>query len=106
MIPMRLMMKSCRSFLSLCLVLVALPGFAVLVNAQTFTLEQVMNSPFPSDLVVSKRGDKLAWAFDAEGRRNIWIAERPGFTARQLTRSNSDDGQELSDLVFSPEGKT
>ena len=34
--------------------------------AQTFSLEQVMSSPFPSELTVSKRGDKIAWAFDAE----------------------------------------
>jgi dipeptidyl aminopeptidase/acylaminoacyl peptidase len=72
--------------------------------AQSFTLEQVMSSPFPSDLTVSKRGDKIAWAFDAEGKRNIWIAEAPAFTARQLTKYDSDDGQELSDLVFSPNG--
>src|SRR5262244_3624882 len=77
---------------------------AAVTEAQNFTLEQVMSSPFPSDLIVSKRGDKLAWAFDAEGKRNIWIAEGPAFAARQLTRSTSDDGQELSDLVFSPGG--
>jgi dipeptidyl aminopeptidase/acylaminoacyl peptidase len=73
-------------------------------EAQNFTLEQVMSSPFPSDLIVSKRGDKLAWAFDAEGKRNIWIAEGPAFAGRQVTRSTSDDGQELTDLVFSPNG--
>ncbi len=79
-------------------------SFAALVQAQNFTLEQVMSSPFPSDLIVTKRGDKLAWAFDAEGKRNIWIAEAPAFASRQLTRYNDDDGQELSDLVFSPSG--
>src|SRR5207245_5051500 len=73
-------------------------------TAQTFTLEQVMSSPFPSDLTVSKRGDKVAWAFDAEGKRNIWITEAPGFAARQLTRYDSDEGQELTDVVFSPTG--
>src|SRR6188508_3083174 len=72
--------------------------------AQNFTLEQVMSSPFPSELTVSKRDDKIAWAFDAEGKRNIWIAEAPGFGARQLTRYNEDDGQELTDLVFAPNG--
>ena len=41
-----------------------------------------MSSPFPSELTVSKRGDKIAWAFDAEGKRNIWIAEAPTFAAR------------------------
>jgi dipeptidyl aminopeptidase/acylaminoacyl peptidase len=72
--------------------------------AQTFSLEQVMSSPFPSELTVSKRGDKIAWAFDAEGKRNVWIAEGPGFGARQLTHYNNDDGQELSELVFAPNG--
>src|SRR5258705_9082573 len=79
---------------------------AASARAQTFSLEQVMSSPFPSKLTVSKRGDKIAWAFDAEGKRNIWIAEAPAFTARQLTHYNSDNGQELTDLLFSPNGNT
>jgi dipeptidyl aminopeptidase/acylaminoacyl peptidase len=74
--------------------------------AQTFTLEQVMSSPFPSELTVSKRGDKIAWAFDAEGKRNLWIAEAPAFNARQLTHYDNDEGQELTDLLFSPNGST
>ena len=69
-------------------------------TAQSFTLEQVMSSPFPSELTVSKRGDELAWAFDAEGKRNIWIAESPAFTARQLTHYANDDGGELTELSF------
>jgi dipeptidyl aminopeptidase/acylaminoacyl peptidase len=77
---------------------------ATSARAQTFSLEQVMSSPFPSELTVSKRGDKIAWAFDAEGKRNVWIAEAPAFAARQLTRYNDDDGQELTDLVFAPNG--
>jgi dipeptidyl aminopeptidase/acylaminoacyl peptidase len=83
--------------------------FAVIApfaRAQTFSLEQVMSSPFPSELTISKRGDKIAWAFDAEGKRNIWIAEAPTFAARQLTHYNNDDGQELTDLLFSPNGTT
>jgi dipeptidyl aminopeptidase/acylaminoacyl peptidase len=72
--------------------------------AQGFTLEQVMSSPFPTELTVSKHGDKVAWVFDAQGKRNIWIAEAPGFAARQLTRYDSEDGQELTALVFSPNG--
>ena len=78
--------------------------FTLSIAAQTFTLEHVMSSPFPSDLVTTKRGDRIAWAFDAEGKRNIWIAEAPSFTARQLTHYDSDDGGELTDLVFGPNG--
>ena len=77
---------------------------ATSARAQTFTLEQVMSSPFPSELTISKRGDNIAWAFDAEGKRNIWIAEAPTFTARQLTHYNNDDGRELTDLAFAPNG--
>src|SRR6059058_590917 len=79
-------------------------SLAAFAHAQSFTLEQVTSSPFPSDLTVSKRGDRVAWAFDAEGKRNIWIAEAPAFTARQLTKYANDDGQELTDVTFSPDG--
>lgn len=72
--------------------------------AQSFTLEQVMSSPFPSELTISKRGDRIAWAFDAQGKRNIWVAETPTLAARPLTRYDNDDGQVLSGLVFSPSG--
>ena len=85
---------------ALCLMLAC----AAYAAAQSFTLEQVMSSPFPSELTASKRGDKIAWAFDAEGKRNIWIAEAPAFAARQLTHYERDDGGELTDLVFAPGG--
>ena len=71
-------------------------------NAQKpFSLEQVMSAPFPSNLIAAKKSNRIAWALDQEGRRNIWVAEGPAFTARQLTKYSDDDGQELSDLSFS-----
>ena len=88
--------------LALSFALVCLSALAV--SAQSFTLEQVTSSPFPSDLVTTKRGDRIAWAFDAEGKRNIWIAEAPTFAARPVTHYDSDDGGELTDLVFAPSG--
>ncbi|HKP85138.1 MAG TPA: prolyl oligopeptidase family serine peptidase [Blastocatellia bacterium] len=69
-----------------------------------FTLEQVLSSPFPSELIASKQGDKVAWVFDHLGKRNIWIAEAPAFKGRPLTRNDKDDGQEITELVFSPDG--
>src|SRR2546423_2280288 len=79
-------------------------SLAAFAHAQSFTLEQVTSSPFPSDLIVSQRGDKLAWAFDAVGKRNIWIAEAPSYAARQLTHYDKDDGGELTDLALSSSG--
>jgi dipeptidyl aminopeptidase/acylaminoacyl peptidase len=93
-----------RRLSRLLLLPIVLFAFVAHISAQSFTLEQILSSPFPSELIVSKKSDKIAWAFDAEGKRNIWIAEGPAFTARQLTRYNNDDGQELSDLVFSANG--
>src|ERR1035438_10132709 len=74
------------------------------VGQQAFTLEQILSAPFPADLVATKTGNRLAWSLDQEGRRNIWVAEGPTFTARQVTNYTEDDGAELSDLRFSPDG--
>src|SRR5208282_5749469 len=71
-----------------------------------FTLEQVMSAPFPSNLTAAKKSNRIAWTLDQEGRRNIWVAEGPALTPRQLTKFNDDDGQELSDLSFSSDGNT
>jgi dipeptidyl aminopeptidase/acylaminoacyl peptidase len=86
--------------LSLSLVLLA----TALALGNGFTLEQLMSSPFPSDLIASRQGEKIAWVFDAEGKRNIWVAEAPAFKGRQLTRYDKDDGQEITEPEFSPDG--
>jgi dipeptidyl aminopeptidase/acylaminoacyl peptidase len=70
-----------------------------------FTLEQVLSSPFPSELIASNDGSKIAWVFDAQGKRNVWIAEAPAFKGRPLTGYNRDDGQEITGITFSPDGK-
>src|SRR5437879_8247732 len=76
-------------------------------NAQKpITLEQVMSVPFPSNLMAARKSNRIAWTLNQEGRRNIWVAEGPAFTARQLTKYDSDDGQELSDLSFSADSNT
>jgi dipeptidyl aminopeptidase/acylaminoacyl peptidase len=91
-----------RPRLFLCLLtLVCAASFA---RAQSFTLEQVMRAPFPTEPTVSKQGDRVAWVFDAEGRRNIWLADAPNWRARQLTRYTADDGQEITSLAFAPSG--
>ncbi len=96
------MLRSRSLRLALCPL--ALVCFVIGARAQTFTLEQVMSAPFPAEPAVTRQGDKYAWVFDAAGRRNLWLAEAPAFRARQLTRSTQDDGQEITTLVFSPNG--
>ena len=71
---------------------------------QSLTIEQVMSAPFPSDLTAAPSGGKFAWAQDDRGRRNLWVAEAPAYQGRQVTRYAEDDGQELSNLQFTPDG--
>lgn len=73
--------------------------------ARSFTLAQVMSAPFPSHLVASPGGDRVAWVFNERGRRNIYVAEAPDYQPRKLTRYDQDDGQELGGLQFSPDGE-
>ena len=74
----------------------------------SFTVEQVLSSPFPSELVAAQQGSRVAWVFDAKGVRNVWVADGPDFvhTARQLTRYTADDGQPIAGLRLTPDGKT
>jgi len=74
--------------------------------AQGFTVEQVMSSPFPDNLTVAARAPRIAWAFDAKGVRNVWVADAPAFTARQITHYSSDDGMALASLRLTPDGRT
>ena len=71
-----------------------------------FTLEQILSAPFPTDLTASPSGGSVAWVFNTRGARNIWVAEPPGRKGRPLTTFNEDDGQEISDLSFAPDGKS
>jgi N-acyl-D-amino-acid deacylase len=73
--------------------------------AGSFTIEQILSAPFASDLIAAPTGERIAWIFNIEGKRNIWVAEGPDFKARQLTKFNEDDGQELLTPAFTRDGK-
>ena len=73
--------------------------------AQSFTLEQIKSYPFPNELTASATGSRIAWAFNERGARNVWVAEGPDFKARRLTNYEIDDGQELTSLAVSADGK-
>ena len=73
--------------------------------AAPFTIEQAISAPFPSDLTASPTGSKLAWVFDEKGARNVWVAEAPDYHGRRLTNYKADDGQEITELQWSPDGR-
>ncbi|NOR22162.1 MAG: prolyl oligopeptidase family serine peptidase [Candidatus Aminicenantes bacterium] len=90
---------------SLFCIFILLFVFFMFQQAQSFTLENILSYAFPSSLVVSPKGDLVAWVFNWQGKRNIWAAKAPEYKARQLTAYSLDDGQELGGLAFDSEGK-
>src|SRR5437762_13813039 len=72
-----------------------------------FTLNDVMQAPFPYDMVAAPTGAAVAWVFDAKGRRNIWVADPShGAKARQITPYTEDDGFDIGELAWSPDTKS
>ncbi len=91
-----------RSIRSLLLILCA----ALPLAAQSpFSLTQVMGAPYPANLTTSAAGERIAWTVNERGLRNVYVAEGPAFVARRLTSYVVDDGQELTALSISPDGK-
>ncbi len=74
-------------------------------TGSSFTVAQIKSYPFPNELVAAPSGSRIAWALNEQGQRNIWVAEGPEFKARRLTRYLTDDGQEVTSISFSPDGK-
>jgi len=83
--------------------LLAVAGAAA--QSGPFTLEQVMSSPFPTDLTAAPKGGGVAWVFDVGGARNLWGAEPPVYKARQITAYTEDDGQDLAEPRWTPDAK-
>ena len=65
-----------------------------------------MSSPFPTALTTAAKANRIAWVFDSRGERNIWMADAPDFTARQVTHYQGDDGQDIFAVKLTPDGKT
>jgi dipeptidyl aminopeptidase/acylaminoacyl peptidase len=70
----------------------------------SFTMAQMLHYPYPTELAAAEHGDAIAWVRDLEGARNVWYAHGPDFTPAQLTHYTEDDGQEITQLTFSPDG--
>ncbi len=92
-------------------------GFSVLVSSlictqasvsQSFTLEQILSGPFNSELKASPKGSRVVWMANQSGKRNVWVADLDGtnFAPRALTAYTTDDGQDIGDLAWTPDGQS
>ena len=88
-----------------CVVLLLVLLSTAYAQRSSFTLEQIKSYPFPNELTTSATDSRIAWAFNERGARNVWVAEAPEFKARRLTNYETDDGQELTSISISADGK-
>ena len=68
------------------------------------TIETYLAAPFPTELTASADGKTIAWIFNDKGSRNIFVAEAPLFAAKSITTYVGDDGTEISNIQFTPDG--
>src|SRR5262245_64314647 len=94
-----------RSALALGVVVALAQPTAAQPAKAPFTLEQVKSYPFPGELTAAATGSRIAWTFNERGARNLYVAEAPDWKARALTRYDKDEGQELSSVQLSADGK-
>jgi dipeptidyl aminopeptidase/acylaminoacyl peptidase len=69
-----------------------------------FSMAQVLHYPFAAELAAAQSGDAVAWVCNLDGVRNVWVARGPDFKPAKVTQFNEDDGQEITQLTFSPDG--
>jgi dipeptidyl aminopeptidase/acylaminoacyl peptidase len=98
-------MSRVRSRLALAASLFLLSCLPLAAQTPAVTLEGLLSAPFPSELLASPTGAKLAWVQNAKGIRNVWIAEPPEYRGRQVTRYTADDGQAIGGLEWTPDAK-
>src|SRR5437870_4866015 len=98
-------MRSVLSILALSIV-VTFSLRAAQAPSASFTVDQILGFPSPENLIASPVGSTIAWTFNERGVRNLYAAEGPAFAARRVTAYMEDDGQELTQLSFSHDGKT
>lgn len=61
--------------------------------------------PFPDNLCSAPAVNEIAWTFDIQGKRNIYVVKGNSLHYEQLTNDTVDDGEEISDMSLSEDGQ-
>ncbi len=75
------------------------------VFAQSYTMEEVTGYPFISEIAATEKGSRIALSINEKGMRNIYVGEGPQFKLKKLTNYKTDDGQEITSVTISADGK-
>ena len=81
---------------------------ATVCRAQTagsFSVPSVLSYPYPLNLTSGADGRTIAYSLDERGVRNVFVATAPSYAPRMVTHYTADDGQEITNLKISHDGK-
>ena len=92
---------------------------AATAQQSALSIDSLMATPFPTDLVAAPAGGRIAWVSSNSGVHNILVADpttapatagplagRADLKWRQLTGYKADDGLWITDLNWTSDGKT
>ncbi|UZW59363.1 prolyl oligopeptidase family serine peptidase [Lysobacter enzymogenes] len=70
-----------------------------------FDIDDLLSAPQPEQLVAAAKAPTIAWVANERGVRNLWTARAPDFAPRKLSGYDEDDGQLLTGLQLSRDGR-
>src|SRR5688572_30547657 len=74
-------------------------------STPSLSIDTLMATPFPTDLVAAPTGGRIAWVSSTSGVHNILTSDAPG-KWRAVTTYKGDDGLWITDLNWTSDGKT
>jgi dipeptidyl aminopeptidase/acylaminoacyl peptidase len=89
------------------LAIVCLLNSGISQATRSLTIREITSVPFPSQLRAAPRGNLIAWVSNERGARNVWVYDpaATGNEARSLTSYSGDDGNEITSLTWSGDGR-
>ena len=73
---------------------------------QALTIDTLMATPFPTDLVAAPSGGAIAWVSSNSGVHNIQLAQGPDHKWRPVTSYTGDDGLWITEPAFTSDAGT
>ena len=76
----------------------------IAIGSGAQSLESYLSHSGASNFASNSNGEKLAWTVNEQGRRNLYtqLGKSP---AKMVTSYQQDDGQEIAEVSFSPDGQ-
>ena len=69
------------------------------------TIREIDGAPFAATIVAAPAANAVAFVLNARGVRNIWVTDSTRAAARMVTAFTQDDGQDITSLAFSANGR-